>query len=1044
MNLNDIVLELPESIRSSIFVPAVEPHRTNDDLRQEDAASTEAGRKGQQMLWLIGSTNRVFRLQAALRLGVLLLVAATLHAQQFTFTAYGEGSGLTNLNGAALIQDHTGVVWAATQNGLFAADGNSFHKNLDLADSGFENIRAMREDGAGRVWVTDGRKIGFLQNGKSQILRSIKMHTLNHEVLDLVVLPGQRDGVYLLRAGELLLVSTPDQGSSWQIKPAINAQLLQDIPDLKTLSSVAPASGSKLLAGCGRALCMLDLRRQTADRYTVNSGVPDDQWIALQVMHSGEIWARGIKNLVFAARDGSTFVKAGGLPSDAFGSVRRQLLMEDHAGRLILNLSHGIALGGKSGWQILREGNGLPEDEIDTLMQDRSGALWLTSLGHGVLRWRGYGDWEGYSKSAGLQSNIVWSVTRDAGKNLWVASNNGLDRIDLATQKIVSAGFSGQRLYSAVVDQRQHVWFDDSTGRVLELDPLTGHSRVAADGFEHIFQMHLDRQNRLWACTRKGLVFFSAADNFEAPHAVHDPGAPTGYAWSIAEAPDGTLWVDADKGIFRLKGTQWSSISLNFDDGNHENRMIGPAADGTLWLQNDLPSPILHVRVTSNAATIISKVDVAQIASDNTTFIEVDRRGWVWVGSDDGVHVFNGTQWALCTAEDGLLWNDTDFHAFTEDQDGSVWIGTSAGVSHVIHPERIFDHALPQVQLIDVSLSGRKIPDGTPAFDLRKPTLSFRLRNVNYDRGSAVVAQYRLDGEETEWHDTNGAQIRFPALASGIYNLRIRAYDQRLGQTSAETRIHFRVLEPWWKRGWFLAMEGLGAALLMLGLWRLSVSLLVARQRQLAHLVALRTSELENEKRELLSTRSALLEIARRDALTGLLNRSAIFDQLEALCQVSSPHASSLAVVMADLDSFKKINDNYGHLAGDAVLRECASRMRHVTRDCDLIGRYGGEELLIVLVGLTREAAAAKIEAIRLAICTTPVPHHAISINVTCSFGVAWFDGGESRVEDLLSQADSALYCAKRNGRNRVEYSVSPNFCLIGSPYLEAQTAQIQ
>jgi diguanylate cyclase (GGDEF)-like protein len=206
--------------------------------------------------------------------------------------------------------------------------------------------------------------------------------------------------------------------------------------------------------------------------------------------------------------------------------------------------------------------------------------------------------------------------------------------------------------------------------------------------------------------------------------------------------------------------------------------------------------------------------------------------------------------------------------------------------------------------------------------------------------------------------------------------------------------------------------------------------------------VGLRTTELEKEKKELLSARSALLEIARRDALTGLLNRSAILDQLETLCQLRSPRTLPLAIIMADLDCFKKINDTHGHLAGDAVLRECAARMRNVTRECDLVGRYGGEELLIVMVGVPLELATARIEAIRMAIGATPILYDSVELFVTCSFGVAWLYEGEGRVEDLLSLADAALYRAKRNGRNRVEYGLPPDFDSAAPLYVEAQTIQ--
>ena len=174
---------------------------------------------------------------------------------------------------------------------------------------------------------------------------------------------------------------------------------------------------------------------------------------------------------------------------------------------------------------------------------------------------------------------------------------------------------------------------------------------------------------------------------------------PIGYAWSIAEGPVGTLWVATGKGLYRLKGSEWSEIHLPFAGATEVNRMIAAGADGTLWIQSNLPYPILHLKVEGKTATVVEQVSGATIASDNTTFVETDQRGWLWVGSDDGLRVFDGRRWVLCTAEDGLIWNDTDFHAFFADPDGSVWVGTSAGVSHLLHPEHLFDHAAPRATI---------------------------------------------------------------------------------------------------------------------------------------------------------------------------------------------------------------------------------------------------------------------------------------------------------------------------------------------------------
>jgi diguanylate cyclase (GGDEF)-like protein len=127
----------------------------------------------------------------------------------------------------------------------------------------------------------------------------------------------------------------------------------------------------------------------------------------------------------------------------------------------------------------------------------------------------------------------------------------------------------------------------------------------------------------------------------------------------------------------------------------------------------------------------------------------------------------------------------------------------------------------------------------------------------------------------------------------------------------------------------------------------------------------------------------------------------------------------ALSVVMLDIDHFKKVNDTHGHPGGDQVLREVSSCLRFHVRPFDAVGRYGGEEFVLILPGATLPGAAIAAERIRSAIEQREITHDGKSVPVTSSFGVAELQGVETP-EDLIKRADVALYLAKRNGRNRV------------------------
>jgi len=162
-------------------------------------------------------------------------------------------------------------------------------------------------------------------------------------------------------------------------------------------------------------------------------------------------------------------------------------------------------------------------------------------------------------------------------------------------------------------------------------------------------------------------------------------------------------------------------------------------------------------------------------------------------------------------------------------------------------------------------------------------------------------------------------------------------------------------------------------------------------------------------------------ELATRDGLTGLMNRRYFFDIAERFVSAQRRDQTPLAALMIDIDHFKRVNDTFGHAAGDEVIREVARRLSDRLRAHDLICRYGGEEFAILLHNITGDHAATVAEALRTAVTREPVRVDGRDLPVTVSVGLAVPADREMDVHALLSRADDALYAAKRGGRNRVE-----------------------
>ena len=180
---------------------------------------------------------------------------------------------------------------------------------------------------------------------------------------------------------------------------------------------------------------------------------------------------------------------------------------------------------------------------------------------------------------------------------------------------------------------------------------------------------------------------------------------------------------------------------------------------------------------------------------------------------------------------------------------------------------------------------------------------------------------------------------------------------------------------------------------------------------------------------ELAKANESLLRMSQVDGLTGVDNRRHIEERLTEMFDHAARLNEPLAVVMCDVDHFKSVNDTHGHQAGDAVLRQVADVLRHTAREIDRVGRYGGEEFLVLLPGANLQDAVAFAERVRQAIADREFAYDGGSVRRTLSAGTSAWPHPEIRHQEaLVKAADEALYVAKESGRNRVVAYQSSEF----------------
>ena len=173
-------------------------------------------------------------------------------------------------------------------------------------------------------------------------------------------------------------------------------------------------------------------------------------------------------------------------------------------------------------------------------------------------------------------------------------------------------------------------------------------------------------------------------------------------------------------------------------------------------------------------------------------------------------------------------------------------------------------------------------------------------------------------------------------------------------------------------------------------------------------------------RRQLEEQNRQLERLAFRDSLTGVANRRALQDHLGRCVARAERHEGRLGVVLLDIDAFKSVNDRWGHGVGDVVLRSVAERVREAVREEDLVGRWGGEEFLILAPDTSEAEVARLCERIRQVVRRTPVAHVGDEDSVTVTVSLGWACWPQNSADDLVREADAALYRAKNAGRDQV------------------------
>ena len=941
-------------------------------------------------------------------IALLVLMCGVLHAQEYSFHYFGVAEGLNNLAVRQIYQDRTGFLWVSTENGIFRYDGDRFEA--------FGQAQGFP--------ATLGAAFGEAPDGS--------------------LLAGGDFGLYHLAGARFEKLQVPFKTVSWgqgiqsdgkgHTYIGTDSGLMElysepgkDQFDVRTFPQAHGTSGANVDGilldgdvvwyGCGHELCRME--GSVTRVLGRESGLPDSVLLEIRKDGSGNLWVRAQNFGMFELPLGQTRFREPDMPvaTTAIGGVPAI----DSGGRILLPSPDGLLIhDGKLGWQKVDRSSGL-RGTVYAAFEDRQHSLWIGLAGRGLARWQGYREWESYTDASGLSSDTVYEILPRPDGLLWVATEGGLLRGSRRPYGIVWTrvpGLSGFPVHSLQADSRGDLWVGTETHGAARMDAHTGHVQWFSNeqGLlgEAAYRLRFDSEQRLWAATRKGL--FMATPPYRKFSRVIE--LPSTRVWAVAKGTDGTMWAGGVDGLFEYEGGSWKNYTRADGLSNTEVLSLGAGANGTMWIGYRYGGGIDHVHPTARGAAIDKSVQ--RPGTDGLVyFLEFDALGRLWAGTERGVDVWDGSHWSHFDTSNGLVWDDCDLNAFAEEADGTVWIGTSGGLSRFKPrpqntPETPIDVVFTKLVIGGVDVTGQR----TPSFDIHSNSLVARYSALNVARENAVVFRYQLEGAHSTWAEITQRELQFAQLAPGNYQLDVEARRSDGIWSPHRAEFSFEVRTPWFKTWWFAVLCAMIALSAFAGVFRLRMLGAQRRERELLHLVEEKTTDLRRAN-------DNLLRLSSTDPLTGLANRR-VFDRvLKRECARLKRTGTPVSLIILDVDHFKSLNDSAGHQRGDEYLVLLGAELtRSARRTTDIVARCGGEEFALILPGTGAADAEHIAESVRSAIADRQLPHPAspTAAILTVSMGVAtatpeWPD----TPAELVAAADQALYAAKRNGRNRVE-----------------------
>ncbi len=778
---------------------------------------------------------------------VWLAAPASVSAQRYRFRYYSHSQGLKDTDVHSLAQDRAGFVWVGTSTGLFRYDGARFTGFLE-ADTGTNVIDGLAETPDGTLWIGTQNGLARLRGDHVEFVDPPGKVRINGRS----AMVSDASGKLYVATGNGLYVGEPG-GSDLKFRRYPNPPQIADA----AVYSVHLDPAGVLWFGCGDKLCSLG-----PDGVHVlgeDAGVLPDRWDAILTDREGDLWIRSVRRLLVRPKGARLFATRDYGLAHAMDTASLHL---DRSGRLFAPTESGLSYLTANGWETIGIEQGLPTNPTCCILQDREGSVWVGLAGAGLARWQGYDEWESWTRSQGLAGSNAQAIHQDRSGTLWIGTESGLQRFgaDGKLSRVWTAqdGLAGSKVRAIASSADGAIWVGSAPGGVSRLDPASGKIRQYSLGSRSsdnwVTGMAVDPDQHLWVTTHGALFRSTGADaaaRFERQILPLSSAEET-FGQVLIDSK-GRWWFSGSLGLLCKDHDRWRRFTAK--DGLKRDTLdaLAETTDGSIWISYADAIGISRLNFDGDRPRWRHFSEQNGLKSDEIASLATDTRGWLWATSNDGADMFDGQEWRHYSQTDGLLWDDCVSHALFADRAGSVWVGTSRGLSRFHVPAGAAPNVPPPVVVMSVQFGEHTVK---PSPDLEIPyhdhSLVVGFAGLSFLNEASVHFRYRLKGLDEGWVQTSQREVRFASLPPGAYTFEVLARSPVGVWSLKPATFSFRVLPPWWQSWWASLLQLLLVLLAVRLVFRWRVAHMRQEQRRLEAAVEQRTHELQLEKSNVL------------------------------------------------------------------------------------------------------------------------------------------------------------------------------------------------